>query len=48
LIIFRLKDCFSQFKQLNYMIVSPENKIDKQHSIADKQHFSLLKATNLF
>jgi hypothetical protein len=29
------------------MIVSPEVKIDEQLSIADKQHFSLLKTTNL-
>jgi hypothetical protein len=40
--------CFPQFKQLNYMTASPENKIDKQHSISDKRHFLLLKATNLF
>jgi len=39
---------FPQFKQLNYMIVRPESKIDKQHLIADKRQFSLLKTTNLF
>jgi len=30
------------------MIVYQKTKIDKQHSIADKQHFSFLKTTNPF
>jgi len=48
LIEFTLGSCFPQFKQLLFTIVCQKTKIDKQHSNADKQHFSFLKTTNPF